>query len=149
MTQEEHPMARTAAVQHMYASDRVTTTPERLITMLFDRLTRDLVAGQDAIERGDRLTANEELIHAQHIVFELLSALDTSKWSGGAQLAQLYTWVLQQLVRANVEQDAAKVAHCRELMEPLGETWHEVAALVTQQHAQPVAGQQRAMGTAV
>lgn len=142
-------MARTAAVQSMYASDRVTTTPERLITMLFDRLTRDLIAGQDAIERADRARANEELVHAQHIVFELLSALDTSKWSGAPQLAQLYSWVLQQLFQANVEQDAEKVAHCRELMEPLGETWHQVAAMVTQQHAQPAGNDRRSMGAAI
>ena len=142
-------MARTAAVQTMYASDRVTTTPERLITMLFDRLTRDLIAGQDAIERGDRQTANAELVHAQEIVFELLTALDTSKWSGAPQLAQLYTWTLQNLYEANVQQDAAKVAHCRELMEPLGETWHQVAAQVTKQHAMPVPGGHRTMGAAV
>jgi flagellar protein FliS len=120
-------MARTAAVRTAYSNDTIVTTPERLITMLYDRLVRDLVSGEAAIERRDREVANEVLVHAQEIVFELLSALDVDGWEGGEALASLYTWLLRQLVEANTQQDAGKVTHCRSLVEPLADAWHAAA----------------------
>lgn len=120
-------MARMAAVRTAYESDTVVTTPERLITMLYDRLVRDLLNAEDAIGRRDRGTAHEVLVHAQEIVFELLSALDVDCWDGAEALSSLYTWLLKQLVEANTAQDAAKVTQCRSLVEPLAEAWHVAA----------------------
>jgi flagellar protein FliS len=120
-------MARMAAVRTAYSNDAVVTTPERLITMLYDRLTRDLVSAEAAIERHDRAVAHETLVHAQEIVFELLSALDVGAWDGAPALASLYTWVLNELVAANTTQDAPRVKHCRSLLEPLAEAWHTAA----------------------
>lgn len=142
-------MARMADARSMYSKDKVTTTPERLITMLYDRLVRDLVASEQAIERGDRETANRELVHAQDIVTELLAALDVQAWGGAPKLAQLYTWLLQQLLHANVQQDVELVQHCRRLVEPLAEAWHQAAAHASRTsisaNLQPV----RQMGSAV
>jgi flagellar protein FliS len=142
-------MARMADARRMYSGDKVTTTPERLITMLYDRLMRDLVAAEQAIVSCDRESANDELNHAQAIVAELFGALDLDAWQGARQLAQLYTWLLQQLLHANVEQDVELVRHCRRLVEPLAEAWHQAAAQVSrtsiQQNLQPV----RQMGAAV
>ena len=120
-------MARMAAVRNAYSSDVVVTTPERLITMLYDRLSRDLVGAEAAIERADRGNAHTQLVHAQEIIFELLSALDLNAWDGATQLGNLYTWMLRQLVEANTQQDAEKVHHVRNLVEPLGEAWHAAA----------------------
>jgi flagellar protein FliS len=119
-----------AAVRNAYSSDTVVTTPERLITMLYDRLCRDLVGAEAALERRDRTQAHDLLVHAQEIVFELLSALDVDAWEGAAQLGTLYTWMLRQLVEANTEQDPAKVHHVRSLVEPLAEAWHQAANAV-------------------
>jgi flagellar protein FliS len=124
---EGDDMARMAAVRNAYSNDTVVTTPERLITMLYDRLTRDLVGAEAALERVDRVAAHDLLVHAQEIVFELLSALEVDAWDGARQLATLYTWMLRQLVEANTEQDASKVHHVRSLVEPLGEAWHAAA----------------------
>ena len=120
-------MARTAAVRTAYSNDAVVTTPERLITMLYDRLVRDLVSAEAAVERADRVVAHDVLVHAQEIVFELLSALDVDAWEGGEQLASLYTWILRQLVEANTMQDAERITHVRGLIEPLAEAWHVAA----------------------
>jgi flagellar protein FliS len=127
MTQEEQPMARMADVRSQYERESVVTTPERLVTMLYDRLVRDLKLGQEAIEAGARMTASDSLVHAQAIVFELLSGLDFSVGPVAQNLGQLYTWIIPQLVRANTEQDAAKVIHVRSLVEPLAAAWHTAA----------------------
>lgn len=123
-------MARMADIRSMYDGDKVSTTPERLITMLYDRLVRDLVGAEEAIRLGARDLSNDQLVHAQEIVFELLSALDGTSWDGATALAALYTWVLGELVGANVDQDALRVAQCRALLEPLADAWHVAAAEV-------------------
>jgi flagellar protein FliS len=48
---------------------------------------------------------------------------------GGPGLASLYTFLLTQLISANVRKDGAIVASCRALVEPLQEAWHRAATL--------------------
>ena len=125
-------MARMAAVRNAYASDAVVTTPERLITMLYDRLCRDLVSAEAAIERRDRAIAHDVLVHAQEIVFELLSALDVDAWEGGPGLASIYDFLHVQLIRANIKRDAATTESCLLLVEDLCATWRQAALAASQ-----------------
>lgn len=122
--QEDRQMARMADVRAQYTEQTVTTTPERLVTMLYDRLVRDLVAAEQAIANRDREGANTELVHAQAVVFELFGGLNVDAWAGAPQLANLYLWIIQRLVHANAGQDVAIVRECRELIEPLADAWH-------------------------
>lgn len=121
-------MARMADVRSAYASDKVTTSSERLVTMLYDRLVRDLVAAEQAIVDRDVESSNHELQHAQAILIELLHALDVKAWPAAKELSTLYSWLLEQLLQANVRKDADQVRHCRELIEPLADAWHQAAA---------------------
>ena len=115
-------------VRDRYVADAVTTaSPARLVTMLYDRLLLDLQRAEAALAVNDRAAANTALVHAQDIVIELRAALDTSAWSGAAGLASLYAWLLQRLIEANVRGDAALVAECRGLVEPLHDAWHSAA----------------------
>lgn len=125
-------MARMAAVRAQYAEHTVTTTPERLVTMLYDRLVRDLVAGEQALADGDREGSNRELLHAQSILVELLASLDRDAWSGGDRLAGLYVWLVEQLMQANARRDAAQVRSCRTLVEGLADAWHQASASLAQ-----------------
>jgi len=91
-------------IRNRYVGDSVATaSPARLVTMLYDRLVRDLVTGEAAIVASDLAAANEALVHAQEIVWELADGLDTTKWSGGPALAALYQFILQELLAANCE----------------------------------------------
>lgn len=123
-------MARMAAVREQYARESVTTSQERLLTLLYDRLVRDLVAAEQAIGDEDREQANEEIAHAEAIILELLTCLDTSTWSAAMPLVGIYVWSLQRLIEANASQDASIVAETRGLLEPLAEAWHAAAAEV-------------------
>ena len=49
----------------------------------------------------------------------------------GAQLKDIYVFLLFELVTANVEKDAARVASCQELVAPLRDAWTEAAGIVT------------------
>ena len=115
-------------MQQRYLGESVTTaSPAKLVTMLYDRLVRDLVVAEAALATGDVPSANAQLIHAQDIIWELLSGLDTTAWSGGPGLASLYQFLITELLAANVAKDAERVAACRGLIEPLREAWHQAA----------------------
>ncbi|MDQ1497780.1 MAG: flagellar secretion chaperone FliS [Actinomycetota bacterium] len=117
-------------IRNRYVGDSVATaSPSRLVTMLYDRLVRDLVTGESAITAWDLAAANASLVHAQEIIWELAAGLDPTRWSGGPALAALYQFMLVELLDANVKKDAAKVASVRELIEPLRDAWHQAAEL--------------------
>lgn len=126
----------THAARNAYTTNAVSTaSPVKLLTMLYDRLVRDLLMAEQAIQQGDGPMANDQLLHAQQIVLELQTSLDVDAWEGAAGLSALYTFVYQELVAANVTKDAAKVRSCHDLLEPLRQTWHEAARQVLQASA--------------
>ncbi|GAB1694681.1 flagellar export chaperone FliS [Krasilnikovia sp. M28-CT-15] len=121
----------TPAMRERYLADSIATaSPAKLLVMLFDRLVLDLTRGEQALLDGDREEARVNLLHAQDIVLELQSSLKPDAWDGAADLAAIYAFVMKELVNANVKSDAVKTRQCRELMEPLRDTWRE-AALAT------------------
>jgi flagellar protein FliS len=124
------------AARSRYAADAVSTaSPARLLVMLYDRLLRDLVTAEEAAGKGDLMTMRSELVHAQDIVLELRTSLDTTAWDGAQALADLYTFLHGELVAANVQRDAARIASCRSLVEPLRDAWRTAALQTVQQSA--------------
>ncbi|GAA2579553.1 flagellar export chaperone FliS [Dactylosporangium fulvum] len=122
----------TQALRNRYVSDSVATAPPaRLLVMLYDRLVLDLMIAGQALEGADRSTASTRIHHAQEIVMELRATLDTSVWSGGPGLAALYSYLLNELVQANVTGDRARVETVQGFAEQLRDAWREAAAQVT------------------
>jgi flagellar protein FliS len=118
-----------AALRARYLGDSVATaSPKQLLVMLYDRLALDLERGQAALFAGDRAAANEQLQHAQEIVLELRSTLQVDVWEGGPRLAALYSWLITELIAANVKGDANRVSSCRQVVEPLRDAWRQAAA---------------------
>lgn len=117
-----------AAARHAYAGSSVTTaSPGRLLVMLYDRLLRDLVTAESALENRQLAVVNDQLQHAQQIVLELRTSLDATVWSGAAGLADLYTFLHRELVTANLQKDITRVASCREIVQPLRDAWQQAA----------------------
>ena len=122
-----------------YLQDSVSTaSPGKLLVMLYDRLIMDLHQGEEALRTGDRELANDKLNHAQEIILELRTTLDVDAWAGAPGLANLYGFLLTELIGANISRDAGRVASCRALLEPLRDAWREAAALAAANPA-PVA----------
>ena len=117
---------RMAAARNAYASDgRTTASPERLVVLLYQRLMRDLVEAEAAIERREIESSHHLLLHAQEIIDTLDLALDRDAWDGAEALGSLYTHLHDRLVIANVKKDAAIVAECRGMVEPLSDAWRD------------------------
>lgn len=114
-----------------YVQDAIeTASPARLLTMLYDRLVRDIAGAELAIATAAFSEANTLLLHAQDIVLELQSSLDTRTWSGAPGLSALYTYLYGELIAANTTKDAIRLAVCLRIVEPLRSAWHEAATLV-------------------
>lgn len=114
--------------QQRYRDDAVlSATPERLLTMLYDRLVLDIERAEQAQRAADWTEANAQLLHAQAIVTELTSSL-TDAWTGSADLRALYAFLTRSLIEANIGRDPGRTAACRELVVPLRDAWHAAAS---------------------
>ena len=130
MTMTQDP--RLARAQ--YNQDAIlSASPNRLLTMLFDRLMLDLQRAEAAQSEQDWNRASPYLTHAQDIVAELAGTLDVERWDGGQNLLAIYLFSSTKLVSANVEHSIERTREVIQIMEPLRQTWHEAAAIVAEQ----------------
>ena len=119
-------------VRTRYASVTAhTASPQRLLTMLYDRLIIDLAMAEAAMRTGDHETIGKRLTHAQEILLELWASLDTQVWPEGAPLKSLYLWMVSELMGSRMPDQPERVAACRELVEPLRDTWKQALSLTT------------------
>jgi len=115
-----------------------TAGPQRILTMLYDRLVLDIDRAQAAQRAGNRSEAADHLDHAQDVVSGLASTLDVDAWSGGRGLMDLYMFLLRELIGCSIAGDADRTARCGDLVTPLRDAWHEAAATVAAASAPPI-----------
>jgi len=120
-----------AAQRNQYLANSVLSAPPaRLLTMLYDRLLLDLARAEEDQQAGNWAMASVHLLHAQAIITELSSSLDTTAWDGASGLLGIYNYASTALINANIQRDAALTREAINLLEPLRQTWHEAAAMV-------------------
>ncbi|WP_258935115.1 flagellar protein FliS [Nesterenkonia pannonica] len=106
----------------------LSASPGKLLTMLYDRLILDLDRAEEAQHQQEWVRAQEQLLHAQQILSELLATLDVKAWSAAAQLQSIYIFCTELLITANLRRSPALTRQARDLLEPLRQTWHEALA---------------------
>lgn len=121
--------------QQRYREDAILSAPpERLVTMLYDRLLLDIERGESAQRAENWTEANAQLQHAQAIVAELSSSL-TDDWNGSAGLRSLYLFLSQTLIGANIGRDPERTRACHDIVAPLRDAWHEAARTLVETRA--------------
>lgn len=124
--------ATATTARNKFVADGVgSTSQERILVMLYDRLLRDLDDAAASIGAGDTFPAHEALTHAQDIVAELHSALDPSRWDGAEALGGLYAYLADVLARANIAKSPGLVAEARSVVAPLRDTWDEACTAMS------------------
>jgi flagellar secretion chaperone FliS len=119
--------------QLRYTSDAAATvSPARLLTMLYDRAVTDLGLAHDAMLREDWATSGQRIANASEILLELHATLDVQAWPDGEGLAQLYLWMVSELMQARVKRSAQRVADCRDLLVPLRDAWRSAGERLSQ-----------------
>jgi len=102
-------------------------SPLQLVIMLYDGAIRFMEAGKYGIENKDLEIQNRNLQKAQKIIMELMSCLEMEKGGDVAKnLLALYTYVLNELVEANVADKAEPIERCIGILCGLRESWVEV-----------------------
>ncbi len=106
----------------------MTASPAQLVVMLYDRAITCLNEAIKAIEAGDierRWQANSKAID---IISHLAMTLDMEKGGQIAQnLEQLYRFMVAQLVNVDVRNDPKPARDVIQLLEPLRDSWKEIA----------------------
>jgi flagellar secretion chaperone FliS len=105
-------------------------SPLQLVIMLYDGALRFMEAGKHAMGNRELEKQNQSLQRAQKVVMELMSCLDMEK--GGevaANLFALYSFVLNELVSANVEDSAEPIDRSMRIMSQLRESWVQLEAM--------------------
>ncbi len=100
-----------------------TSSPAQLIVLLYDALLANLQRAEASLAAEANEDANGTLVRAQEIVLELISSLDPSVGEMAERLAAIYNYAYHQLVRANLEKDAAFATEVRELIRPIRDSF--------------------------
>lgn len=119
-----------ARITREYQKNAVNgASPLQLIVMLYDGALKHMEAGKKAMTDGDREAQNHSLQKAQKVVMELMSCLDMKE--GGeiaTNLLSLYSYTLNELVLANMSEDAAAVDRAIKVFSDLRESWRSIQA---------------------
>jgi len=110
-------------------SQVLTAGREQLLILTYDGLLRFLQRARLAIRQRDYEAKHAGLSRAQALLLELHRTLDFQASPDLARsLAALYTYMLEELARADALDDESRVAHAIELLSTLRSAWAEAAA---------------------
>lgn len=116
-------------------------SPLQLVIMLYDGALRFMEAGKHAMGQRDLQRQNDNLQRAQRIIMELMACLDMQQGGEIAKnLLAIYTYILNELVNANIKDDPHAIDRSMKIISELRESWVKVDSSVTaNQHEQVAA----------
>lgn len=107
-----------------------TSTPEKLLLMLFDGAIRFTNQGKAAIIERRFDDANTLLLKVQDILSELMSTLDNKNGGDIAiNLLKLYDFYQSEIIQANMKKDAARLDSVLEFFQTFRSVWEETAKM--------------------
>lgn len=117
-----------AYANNQYKNNQVMTAPKKkLLIMLFDGAIKNLKLAELSIESKDIEKTNTYLTKTQNIISELMLTLNFDAGGDIAKnLYQLYEYMYNRLIRANIDKDVAVVIEVKNFMEELRDTWEQI-----------------------
>lgn len=117
-----------ANAQNVYRNNQITTAPKKkLLIMLYDGAIKNLKLAEQAIEDKNIQETNTNIIKTQDIIMEFMHTLNFEVGGEVANnLYQLYEYMYQRLIRANIDKDIEAVKEVRKYLEELRETWSQI-----------------------
>ena len=104
------------------------TSPHRLVQMLMEGVVQKLQQAKIYMEQDDAVNKAEEIAKVINIIEELKACLDKEKGSEIAtNLFDLYTYMNQQLILANDDNDTAKMEEVIQLMTEIKTAWDGIS----------------------
>ena len=126
--------------QFTYQATRINTaTKEQLLLITYDigikacHTAEAAITGKDGGPNYD--LANREIIRAQEVIRELMVTLNREKGGEMAdKLAQLYEYMYQLLVEANMKKEVENIITVRGMLEELKATWEGALVQLLQEY---------------
>jgi flagellar protein FliS len=132
-------VAYSAAGNQYRQQSAMTASPGELTLMLYDGCIKNLKLAKMHIESKSFIKTNEVLQKAQNIICELMRSLDMN-YGISKQLMQLYDYIVDILVWANVKKDREKVEEALGLITELRDTWQQAVLIHRRQSVGTNAG---------
>lgn len=113
--------------QFTYQATRISTaTKEQLLLITYDIGIKACRTAENAMNAKNYDTSNREIIRAQEVIRELMVTLNREKGGDMAdRLMQLYEYMYQLLVDANMKKETENVSTVRGMLEELKQTWEQ------------------------
>ena len=109
-----------------------TSPPEKLIILLYDEAVKCLKMAITKIKIKDIEQSNRLLLKTQKIIRELMCSLNVDVGEVAMGLYNLYEYIYERLVQANIEKNAQIVEEVLSLIKPLREAWIKAAEVVNE-----------------
>ncbi|GAA0223605.1 flagellar export chaperone FliS [Metaclostridioides mangenotii] len=103
-----------------------TATQNKLLLMLLDGAVKYTKIARLAIMDKNINKAHSELVRVQNIFIELMSTLDTSVGGWTTDIYDVYDFIRQELMKANIKKDAEILDKLLPLIEQIRDLWYEV-----------------------
>jgi flagellar protein FliS len=103
-----------------------TATQNKLLLMLLDGAVKYTKIARLAIMDKNINKAHSELVRVQNIFIELMSTLDTSVGGWTTDIYDVYDFIRQELMKANIKKDAEVLDKLLPLIEQIRDLWYEV-----------------------
>jgi flagellar biosynthetic protein FliS len=112
----------------------MVTSPTEVVQMLYQVAIDNVLKAIEYLKAGDAMSRARVVTKAEEAVDELILALDHSV---GAQftrtLADLYVYILQQLVTGHARQSEQAFRDALTILESLSETWSQVRTKLSEE----------------
>jgi len=110
-------------------SHTATTSPEKLIEMLYEGLLKFTTLAKRAIQEGDKEAKAKWINRSTDIFIELISSLKEDGSQMTAYLTGLYLHQIRSLGEANVKNSTKELDTIIHVVKVLLETWREETGL--------------------
>ena len=119
-------------------NDISTSSQGQLILMMYDGALQAVNQAIQCMEGKDIAGQSKHILKAQDIINELSLALDMKQGGQVSQtLEQLYQFVLNQLIQANITTDTMYLESVIKVLTPLREAWSRIAEASAEDEAVP------------
>jgi flagellar secretion chaperone FliS len=114
---------------HSYqVNDISTSSQSQLILMMYDGALQAVNQSIQCMSQKDVAGQSQHILKAQDIINELSLALDMEQGGDVSKtLEQLYQFVLNQLIQANITSDKMYLESVIKVLTPLREAWSRIA----------------------
>jgi flagellar protein FliS len=125
-------MSPQAGLHSYQVNDISTSSQGQLILMLYDGALQAVNQSIQCMDRKEIAEQSRYILKAQDIINELSSALDMKLGGEVAKtLEQLYQFVLNQLIQANITSDTMYLESIIKVLTPLRDAWSRITEATT------------------